>query len=129
VIFTFGNQHPIEAYIIYNHAVRQAFDAEGHEIIMPISLYFQPGRNALAGNDSDFQRRVANRSFDKISCLFIALKRERPERADLKEVAASDTVAGGNRASASNFKHDVMRLRNVARLSFERKIFLFARVV
>src|SRR5207247_1903784 len=64
--FVLGNQHAVQADVVNDDAVREAFDGEGDYFVEAVAFDFQPGRKALAGGDGDFQRFVGNRAFYEI---------------------------------------------------------------
>src|ERR1043166_1268797 len=66
VILALGDQDAIEADIVDDNTMRKALHTESDEVVMAISFDLQPGGNALAGRDGDFERGVGSGTFDEV---------------------------------------------------------------
>ena len=55
-VFSFRDQHAVEADVVHNHAVREVFDGEGDEIIVTVALNLQHHGGRLRRCHGDFQR-------------------------------------------------------------------------
>src|ERR1051326_7681042 len=66
LVAVFGNQGAVEADVVHDDAVGEALDAEGDEVVVAVAFDLEPGGDALAGSDGDFERFVGHGAFDKV---------------------------------------------------------------
>ena len=55
-VFPFWNEHAVEANVINDDAVRQILNGKGNQLSSPVTADLDPGRDALAGGNGEFQR-------------------------------------------------------------------------
>ena len=69
--FGFWNEDTVEADVIHDDAVRKAFNGEGDEVVVTIAFDLEPGGDALAGGDGDFQWRRGDAAFEEVGLGFV----------------------------------------------------------